>query len=319
MAETLPESFDDVDPDIRTFLDQVAADYSALADPLPTDVIERRRIAEKVRTRWTAGGPTMASSVDITLGPKPSRARLHRPTDARDAPVLLYLHGGGWTLFSIDTHDRLMREYAARSGCAVLGIDYSLSPEAQFPTALDECETALHWVRAHGQDHGLDPNRMAIGGDSAGANLALATALRLRDQSQDWIRAILLNYGAFDTDVRPSHDRYGGDAYMLNVPEMMDFWTNYLGDIDIVANPLARPLRADVRDLPPVFQCIAQCDILLDENIALTERLIEAGVDVTAEIYTGATHSFLEAVSISPLADRALADASDWLARILAA
>jgi acetyl esterase len=320
MVNAQPDEFiDDVDPDIRSFLSHVAADYAKFADAPPTDVAERRRIAAKVRARWVADGPSMASSVDIAIGPDAIRARLHRPTDAVDLPVLLYLHGGGWTLFSIDTHDRLMREYAERSGCAVLGIDYSLSPEVRFPAPLVECEVALRWLQENGRDHGLNPRKIAIGGDSAGANLALSTALRMRDAGLDWISAILLNYGAFDTEHRASHDRYGDDAYMLNVPEMEDFWNNYLGDLTKENDPLALPLRADLSNLPPVFQCIAQCDILLDENVAMTERLIDAGVDVQAEIYVGATHSFLEAVSISSLADRALGDASAWLRRTLAA
>ena len=125
--------------------------------------------------------------------------------------------------------------------------------------------------------------------------------------------ALLVNYGAFDMTARASHDRYDGDAYMLTVPEMADFWDNYLRAPTDEHDPLARPLLADLTGMPPTFLCIAECDILADENREMAERLRAAGVAVETQVYRGATHSFLEAVRIAPLADRALADAASWL------
>lgn len=308
---------DDVDPEIRGWLNRMFAASAALGAGPHLSVVERRALAERQRAPWVRGGPAMATSEDLSIGPRAIRARLHRPVDSPGLPVLVYLHGGGWTLFSIDTHDRLMREYAARSGCAVLGVDYSLAPEHRFPRALDDIAEAIDWLAAQGAGHGLDPARFALGGDSAGANLAVSSAVRLRDAGRPAPMALLLNYGAFDGDHRPSFDAYGdGERYMLTGPEMDDFWAIYLGcqdRDDPQIRPLARPLHADLAGLPPCWLCVARCDVLLDENVEMARRLGEAGVDRTLRIYDGATHSFLEAMSVSRIADRAIAEASDWL------
>ena len=163
---------------------------------------------------------------------------------------------------------------------------------------------------------GLNTARIALGGDSAGGNLSLTTALRRRDRGEPGLAGLLLNYAALDTTERASHARYDGEPYMLSVEEMKAFWLDYLG-APTTDDPYARPLLADLRGLPPVHLCIAECDILLDENLELKSRLEAVNVPVSAEIYPGATHSFLEAVSVSPLAGRAIADASSWLARVL--
>ena len=141
---------DDLDSDIRRFQREVAAAYGRYPDFDRLPLSERRRIAEDVRAPWAAGGPVMASTEDHHVGPHGVRIRIHRPDDRPVLPVLVYVHGGGWTMFSLDTHDRLMREYAARAGVAVMGIDYSLSPEAKFPVALDEIVSAIRCTWAAG-------------------------------------------------------------------------------------------------------------------------------------------------------------------------
>lgn len=303
---------DDLDPTVREFQSRVAADYARLTTN-PKDPVERRRIAELVRAPWAEGGPEMAETVDMQVGPLEVPIRIHRPASGTDSSVLIYAHGGGWMLFSVDTHDRLMREYAARAGVTVVGVDYSLAPEFKFPRPVEEIVSVVRWLRAN---NGLAPAKVAIGGDSAGANLAVATNLALREAGEPVLDAQLLNYGAFDPDRRASYDRYDGPSYNLTIEEMADFWVNYLPP-DRSGDPLARPLLADLSGLPRSFLCIAECDILLDENVELAEALRAAGVEVEARTYPGATHSFLEAVSISPLADRALGEASEWLSKVL--
>src|SRR5205823_5412804 len=161
---------------------------------------------------------------------------------------------------------------------------------------------------------GVDSSRLAIGGDSAGANLAVATSLALRDSGQPMPTALLLNYGAFSRNWQGnSYARFDGESYNLTAAEMESFWRGYVRNEDDLADPLVTPLLADVRDLPPTFFTVAACDILADENIALAERMRAAGVPVELNLYEGATHSFLEAVAISPLAGRALDAASQWL------
>lgn len=305
---------DDVDPEIRAWLTQMFAASAALGAGPDTPLHERRAIAEEQRKPWCTGGPAMHSSEELYIGDPAVRVRIHRPVEAETLPVLIYLHGGGWTLFSIDTHDRLMREYAARAGVAVLGVDYRLAPEHRFPAPLDDVAGVLDWLHAEGASHGLDPSRYAIGGDSAGANLSLASATRRRDAGLPMPRALLLNYGAFDRSAHPSYDRYGdGDRYMLTGPEMDAFWETYLGE-GPSDDPLLEPLGADLQGLCPAWLCVAQCDILLDENEEMASRLQAAGNPVECRIYEGATHSFLEAAEISGLAVQAIDDASTWLA-----
>ncbi|MCW5580017.1 MAG: alpha/beta hydrolase fold domain-containing protein [Luteimonas sp.] len=304
---------DDVDPEVRAFLQRMGAGYAAFPGFASASLPEARRIAEAVRAQWTLGGPAMATTEELCVGALHTRIRILRPQADTRLPALVYLHGGGWTMFSIDTHDRLMREYAARADVAVVAVDYSLSPEAKFPRALEETVDVIQWLRTHGARHGVDDARLAVGGDSAGANLAVASQLKLRQDGQPTVSAMLLNYGVYCDRPTPSWVRYDGPAYMLDAEEMHRFWAHYLRDDADRANPLAVPLRAGLRGLPPAFMAIAECDILADGNRAMAQALREAGVPVQAATYTGATHSFLEAMSISALANRALDEASSWL------
>lgn len=321
MSDAAHSNRDDVvDPQVRLFVSQVSRGFASHPgfDALPHP--QARAVAEQVRGPWREGGPRMAQVREMRLpeGPEGVRVRIYEPAASHGAGLkaaLVYLHGGGWTLFSLDTHDRVMREYAARSGMAVIGVDYALSPEAKFPVAQDQIVGVVRWLRARGREIGVDPDRLAIGGDSAGGNLALTTCLRLRDAGESQaIRAMLLNYGAFDSDCSDAAaSQYGGDGFMLTRPEMDQYWSNYLRSPADAADPLACPARAKLEGLPPAFLAIAECDVLAEQNLVMAERMTAAGVEAKAVVYPGATHSFLEAVSISDLAGRALQDASLWL------
>lgn len=306
---------DDVEPQIRQFIDRVNGDYARLSGGAYRDLAHRRAVAEDVRRPWVEGGPAMASIEELRVGQRNVRIRIQRSDSDGKQPALIYLHGGGWVVFSLDTHDRLMREYAARSGCAVIGIDYSLAPEHPYPAALEDIVSVIDWLVEEGDAHGIDPTRLAIGGDSAGANLSICTALILRDRGSPRILSgMLLNYGVYDWESYASYDRYGGPSYMLTADEMADFWRAYTTGANREAACYLRPMTSELSGLPDAFLCIAQCDILADENHAMATRLRDAGVQVAVQEYQGATHSFLEAVNISPLAARALEDASRWLA-----
>jgi acetyl esterase len=312
------EAGDDLDPEIRRFQREIAAAYARHGDLASLPLAERRLVAERVRAPWRIGGPRMRRTEEIAAAGV--RVRIYRPDDSPILPAMVYLHGGGWTMFSLDTHDRLMREYAARARIAVVGVDYSLAPEARFPVAIDEIVAVVDWLRREGAGHGLDPGRIAIGGDSAGANLAMAACLKLRAQAKPLPRAMLLNYGAFSASPESfeSYRRYDGEAYNLTAPEMAGFWRLYARDDADLLDPLVSPILADPIGLPPAFLAIAGCDVLADENAAIAGKLKAAGIETERRVYDGAVHSFLEAVSVSPLADRALGEASDWLAARLA-
>lgn len=310
-----------VDPEIATFTREVSAAFARFGPFERLSPPEARRVAEEVRARWRQGGPKMLSTREVSIAARHGavRARVYDPGPARTKRALVYLHGGGWTIFSIDTHDRLMREYAARAGIAVVGVDYPLSPEAKYPVALEQIYDVVRWVGAHGAAFDIDPSRLAIGGDSAGANMALASAVHFRDAGEpDRFGALLLAYGAFDVEISAeAARRYGGPGAVLTPEEMDGFWANYLASPAQAADPLVCPLRAELAGLPPVCLTIPTCDLLSEQSYALARRLLSAGVPVTANAYAGATHSFLEAVSISALADRALQDGADWLRRTL--
>lgn len=307
-----------LDPEIAAFVEEMRRDWARHPPFMSLPVAEARSVAERVRARWRAGGPAMRQTVDLAAptpgGPLP--LRLYDPGASAPGPALVYLHGGGFTLFSIETHDRLMREYAAAGGFRVIGVEYPLSPEAPYPTALDQLVALARWLDA-GEAAALGVNRanFALGGDSAGANLAIAAALRLRDAGASLRpKALLLNYGAFDTySSDEAEARFGGAGAVLDRAEMEYYHTNYLGDDRDRDDPYARPLLADLAGLPPAFLVIPECDILSEQSLAMAERMAAAGLDVSSKVYPGATHSFLEAMSVARVAREAISDGAAWL------
>ena len=309
----------DLDADIRRFIRTAtaAAAVHGVFDDAP--VSQQRLWAEEARTPWRQGGPAMLETRDLELPTRhgPVRARLHRPGRG-SLPGLVYLHGGGWTLFSIDTHDRVMREYAARAGCCVVGVDYALSPERKFPVALEQVADVVTHLATQGGQLGIDAGRIAIGGDSAGGNLSVATCLLLREQESELpVCAMLLNYGAFVSQCSDNAcRRFGGPEYMLGCEEMIGYWRNYMRSDEDATNPLVCPLLASLEGLPPAFLAIAECDVLAEQNLEMARRLQEAGVPVRRVVYPGASHSFIEAVSIAAVSDRALGEASGWLREV---
>ncbi len=310
------------DPEMLAFqqrMDELAAKMPPVTLSMPID--EARALTEALNLPLTAGGPVMAESADRWLPIRGRRmlCRFHRPARVSGPlPVMIYLHGGGWVWNSIDTHDRLMREYAQRAGCVVIGPDYALSPEARFPVALEEAAALARWVRREGASWGLDPQRVALGGDSAGANLAAGAALLLRETDPELkLRGLLLNYGVFDSRLdTPSYEEFA-EGYFLTREKMRFYWHCYApGSADRVS-PFAAPLRADLRGMPPTLLHVAELDPLASENVAMAERLRDAGVPVEFELFRGTAHGFLRALNHVSAARRAVELAGDWLSRIL--
>ena len=310
----------DLDPDIRRFIRTIVADGARHPGSDTASYPERRRWAEEARAPWRQGGPAMLESREMSVSTRhgPVRARIHRPATGI-LPGLVYLHGGGWTLFSIDTHDRVMREYASRAGCCVIGFDYALSPEQKFPVPLEQAVDVVGWLTEQAPALGIDAGQLAIGGDSAGANLSVATGLLRRDHGAvPPLRAMLLNYGAFVSQCSADAcRRYGGPEYMLGCEEMVQYWRNYMRTDADAQDPLACPLLAALDGLPPAFLAVAECDVLAEQSVEMARRLKVAGVPAHCVVYPGASHSFIEAMSIAGVSNQALADASEWLKQVL--
>ncbi len=315
----------DWDPEMlafqRAYL-EAAAKLPAIRFERPFD--PQRLINDALAMTLADGGPPMAETTDRWVFGRGRRilCRVYKPTGSANLPVLVYFHGGGWVWSSIDTHDRLVREYAAAAGCAVVSVDYALSPEAVFPQAIEECAAVVRWIGAHGAEWGLDPARIALGGDSAGGNLALGTALMLRDAGatpSPSLRGILALYPVCDADFsRPSYARFGPGGYFLTEEKMRFYWNVYAPEPATRLNPLAAPLRADLRGLPPTMVQSAELDVLRDEGEALAARLEAAGVPTFYELVPGVIHGYLRASGHVGRAREAIASGATWLAGVLA-
>ncbi|NYF59935.1 alpha/beta hydrolase [Micromonospora purpureochromogenes] len=238
-------------------------------------------------------------------------ARLYRDGDHDAMPVVLYAHGGGWVMGSVDTHDGLCRHLAAESGWAVLSVDYRLAPEYPYPAAVDDMARALTWLRGPGAArHGLDPGRIAVAGDSAGGHLAAVTARRARDAGIRLAGQILIC-----PVIDPAADYPALDEYGLDREEMRFFWDAYAPPGVDRTQPDLDPLRADLTGLPPAVVITAELDLLSAEGERYAARLLAAGVPVTAARYQGLIHNFPRKLALFDAAHVALAQLAAALNR----
>jgi acetyl esterase len=304
-----------MDPQLKAFVTRMAADASKYPRRDTVSIAEGREIAEKVRAPWVVGGPIMASTVEHEVPTRHGSVsiRVYTPNERRLPGAFFYIHGGGFVLFSMNTHDRVMREYAERAGMLVIGIDYTRAPEAQFPQPLEECVDTVQWLHAHADTLGFDASQLFIGGDSAGGNLSLGTCVSLRDLGHPVVAGMVLNYGGYSNHpYTPSVVKYGAGDYGLSLHMMIWFYLLYLKKEDF-ANPLMDLVNADLHGLPPVCMVITECDTLYDDNLRMAQLLKDAGNQVTDTVYPGTVHSFLEAVSIADVAVKAFDDTARWL------
>ena len=248
--------------------------------------------------------------------------RLYLPevAGAQPWPVLLYLHGGGYVVGSLDSHDGICAELAWRTPCAVLAVDYRRAPEHRFPTALFDAEDALLWLVAEGAEHGLDATRLAVGGDSAGATLATVLAIQAAQAPQQWppIRLQLLCYPTTDASRRTVSSELFDEGYLLESATLEWFYSHYqrtpADRLDWRFSPL---LCEHLQGAAPAFVGLAQYDPLHDEGQAYAERLQQAGVTVTCRSYA-ATHDLLRMGAVMPGVDQVYAELASHLAQALA-
>lgn len=238
--------------------------------------------------------------------------RLYRPDGATGAlPVLVYLHGGGWVVGSIATHDNVCRALALAGPLLVMSVEYRLAPEARSPAQQADALAAINWARANAGEHGGNPARVSVGGDSAGGNLAVLAAIALRDAGAP-LAAQLLIYPVADLP----DDRYASYAenagYGLDRAGMEWFWRHWLGDAPVDA--ASAPIRADLAGVAPAYVITAEYDVLRDEGEALAARLAAAGVATDHVAVPGMIHGFASLTGLLPEATDAVAAAARWVA-----
>jgi acetyl esterase len=222
----------------------------------------------------------------------PLAARLYAPT-ANKLPLLLYLHGGGFTIGNLETHDSLCRQLSLRSGAAVLSLDYRLAPEQKFPAAVDDCWAVMQWLAEHAGSLGLDGSRLAVGGDSAGGTLAAVCALHARDIQLPLALQLLITPGTAAHADNASHQLFA-NGFLLEAASIEWFFNHYIGPHhrrDWRFAPLEAP---DHGGLAPACLVLAECDPLVDEGLAYADAMRANGGQVQLELYRGVTHDFIK-------------------------
>ena len=240
--------------------------------------------------------------------------RVYRPEEGTVLPVLVYFHGGGWVIGSLESHDGTCRELARDAGCVVVAVDYRLAPENRYPAAADDCYAVTCWVAENGDALGIDPGRLAVGGDSAGGNLAAAVSLMARDRNGPAITFQLLIYPVTDADFsRPSYVE-NAEGYFLTTSAMEWFWGHYVPDEGQRSEAYCAPQQAkDLAGLPPALVITAEFDPLRDEGEAYAGRLQQAGVETTLTRYDGMIHGFFSMGGVSKAAQDAVTQATTTL------
>ena len=221
--------------------------------------------------------------------------RLYDPAPGETLPLVIYIHGGGWVMGSIDVVDKPCRELANAARCKVASIGYRLSPETKFPGPAEDCYAATRWLVEHSDELGFDRGNINISGDSSGGNLAAVVTLMARDRGGPHISRQLLIYPVTAPEHESPHESYTtfAEGYMLSRRSMRWFWEHYVNSAEDARDPYASPLLADdLSGLPPGIVITAECDPLGDEGIAYAERLKNAGVDIELKTYPGAIHGF---------------------------
>jgi acetyl esterase len=281
-----------LNPQAQTVLDNIAR----LGFPQSHQCTpEEARTSANKRRALTAAAPEPVHGVEDRTIPGPAGqlpVRVYTPSAGGPFPTLMFFHGGGWVIGDLDSHDPICRALCNRASCVVVSVGYRLAPEHKYPAAADDCYAATKWVADHAADFAGD-GRLAVGGDSAGGNLAAVTALMARKHKTPRIDFQLLVYPVTDynLDTPSYHDNAHG--YLLWRDDMAWFWKHYLPNEAAGEEVYASPLRAaDLRGLPPALVLTAEYDPLRDEGEAYAERLEQADVPVTLKRYPGLIHGF---------------------------
>lgn len=308
-------------PQAKAALDAIAAlGGKPVEEMTPAEVrAERARNANAMAALW---GPIqeVARIENRTIpGPGgPIPIRVYWSETGRILPVFVYFHGGGWVFGNMDSVDRPCRALANAAECIVVNVDYRLAPENKFPAAVEDAFAAVQYVAEHAGEFGADPGRIAVGGDSAGGNLAAVVCLKARDQAGPPIAFQLLVYPVTDYDDDSPSLREYGKNHLLTRAMIPYFWGHYVSGPDQAREPHASPLQAkSLEGLPPAMVITAECDPIRDQGEAYARRLRESGVPVTLKRYEGAIHVFFQMAGAIDAGKQAQADAAAALRQAL--
>jgi acetyl esterase len=269
------------------------------------------KLPADIEDRMIRGGPTGEVSI-----------RIIRPSTAKDEsgalPVVLYCHGGGWILGDKETHDRLVREIAVGAQAAIVFVNYTPSPEARYPVAIEQAYTAAKWAMEQGSESGFDTSRFALVGDSVGGNMVASLTLLAKQRGGPKIACQVMFYPVTDATFDTPSYRQFAEGPWLTRKAMQWYWDAYAPDTSVREQPTASPLRASLdalRGLPPALLITNKYDVLRDEGEAYGHKLTQAGVRVTATRYLGAIHDMvlLNPITDTPAPRGAIAEATDWL------
>ena len=295
-------------PQVAALLERVARSPLPLYHTVPPFVA--RRIYRDTRAVLSPAPPQLVE-IRLHITPEKISVRAYRPVLNETLPALVFFHGGGWTIGDLDTHDVVCRQLAIGARCVVFSVDYRLAPESPFPAAVEDCVSATRYVLRNSHSFNIDPARIAVGGDSAGGNLAAVVALAMRGEG---IAFQLLIYPATDQRCEFSSHRRNGTGYLLTSAGIEYFRGCYLPNrrdwTDWRASPL---LAADHSNLPPAFVLTAGYDPLVDEGRAYADALAKAGVDVAYRDYADMVHGFVLFGGMIDGANAALAECCEQL------
>jgi acetyl esterase len=256
-----------------------------------------------------AGVPEPILSVTNRFIPGPTSdlpIRIYRPNQDQKAPAMVYFHGGGWVLNFLDIYDAALHRLANQSGSVIISINYQKAPEHPFPTPFDDCYAGLLWVKAHAEEIGIDPNRVGVGGDSAGGNLAAAVALKARDENVALTYQLLV-YPCLDRDFTTKSYVDAATDYGLTTQAMQWFWDQYLQGSLHDHNPYAAPMRAkSLAGVAPSIVITAQYDPLVSDSENYCAKLEKDGAQVIYKEFPGMIHGFFANVGATPSAHLAL-------------
>jgi acetyl esterase len=278
-----------IDPQARAVMDYLASLKLPAYDQIPAP--EARRLYRETRVALRPPMPDLPTVRNLSAGTVP--VRLYRPGDGV-LPAFVFFHGGGWVVGDLNTHDIVCRQIARESNAVVIAVDYRLAPEHRFPAAADDAWTATTWIAAHAAELGIDPQRIAVGGDSAGGGLAAVVALQARDSRTLRLSLQVLIYPVMD--LRAASDSYSrfAEGYSLTRAAMLWYIAQYAPAAEAVHDWRASPLLAPwVHGVAPAFIIAAELDPLVDEGAAYARRLQGARVPVDYQVIPGMIHGFL--------------------------